>query len=178
MPPEPNPDGSYTFSEEEIKNIRSYFEALKQPRITQDCRLEYIKEAQALLPSEKQQEKDAGRFEALTQKQIKEYEASNKPPEKSPELLAIEKALKERHEKDATLLAKSHRAEVNQSRGTCDNVNAVLDRHEKERQRLKTTYDADLKRYTQEHKEAQKLLKEMEERSAKESLKRDQSRRI
>ena len=178
MPPEPNPDGSYTFSEEELKNIRAYLDALKQEHITKASRMQYVKEAKACLPSKQQQKLDAARFEALTQKQIKEYEASKKPPEKSPEILAIEKALKDRYEKDLERLQQSHHRDLKKHLANGYTYAAVSDRCKEELNRLTKTYENDLKRYTQEHKEAQKILKEMQERSAKEGLNPDRSRRL
>lgn len=168
MPPEPNPDGSYTFSLQEIENLCSYFEALKQPDITQEARLQYVQEAQAHLPTEQQQQQHADKFESLIQKQILEHEARyypptppQKPEPPSPELVALEKALKERYEKDLERLQQSHRRDLKNHLSTGDTYALVSDRCKTELARLKTTYETDLKRYTQEHQDAQKLLKEL-----------------
>ena len=68
MPPEPNPDGSYNFSLDEIEVLNQSLEALKSHAITHNARLHFIEEAQAILPTEQQQHEHADKFEAIAQR--------------------------------------------------------------------------------------------------------------
>jgi len=95
----------------------------------------------------------------------------------SPEVLAIEKALKERYEKDLERLQQSHRRDLKNHLSNGHTYAVVSDRCKEELNRLTKTYENDLKRYTDEHKKAQKILKDMEKQSRTDSLKPDQPRR-
>ena len=119
---------------------------------------------------------DPKKFEALIQEQIREHVASHSPNPPTPEFIALEKALKERHHKEADNLAQSHKAELKPLM-SYDKYLDITDRHAKERQRHEAKYHTDLQRYAKEQQDAQNILKDMEEQSRTDSLKPDQPRR-
>ena len=162
-PPEPNPDGTYTFSAEAVQELRNAIYRLAQARNDAEC-IAAIDKAYNILPIPpllEKQKKEA--FEANIQKQMLEYEAANKREPPPPQIIALEKALKERYEKESHLLGQSHRAEMKGLMSE-EKYHEIADRQAKEREKLEATYRSDLKRYIQEAKDSQKLIKEMEER--------------
>jgi hypothetical protein len=175
--PQPNPDGSYTFTHDEIETLRSYFEALKQPDITQEAKLQYIQEAQAFLPTEQQQQEHADEFEAIEQKRIEfsdTYHSNLKELAAQQLKETLQEALKQRQEKETQRLDQSHKAELKPIMSE-EKFHDIADRQEKERSRLKAQHEAETQRYIREHEDAQKIAKQLEEQS-RDTLKPHQPR--
>lgn len=161
-PPQPNPDGTYTFSAEAVQELRNAIYRLAQARNDAEC-IAAIDTAHNILPIPpplEQQKKEA--FEANIQKQMLEYEAANKREPQSPEIAALERALKERHAKEIELL--NHRQTAERKQATAAEIPDLIRQQAKEQRDHLTKFDTDLKRYTQEAKESQKLIKEIEDR--------------
>ena len=145
-PPEPNPDGSYTFSPDALAQLRSCLDALKQPDLPHATVLQYIAEAQAQLPTH------------ITP---------------SAELLATEVALLQRYAEELQKLTKSQESEMDSMMrqaavgGDDAWITQLHENHDKERRDLEAQYQTDLTRFRKEDRDAQRLLQRMaEERPA------------